>query len=68
MNKTSGRSENQVIDVLCALGFFLTDDQMDRLEEASGISYGFPNEFIHSQFVKMLMYGEIEGQIDLFKN
>ena|ERR1035437_2097921 len=62
-----GRSEKQVIDVLGALGFSLTGDQMNRLEEVSGISLGFPNEFIHSPFVKMLMFGEIGGQIDLLK-
>ena len=63
-----GRAEKQVLDVLGALEFSLTGGQMDRLEEVSGISFGFPNEFIYSPFVKMLIYGEIGGQIDLFKN
>ena len=62
-----GRSEKQVTDVLGSLGFSLTGEQMNRLEEVSGISLGFPNEFIYSPFVRMLMYGETADQIDLFK-
>jgi len=57
------RSEKQLMDNLGCLEFELTDEQSNRLDEASPIDLGFPHSFLGSNHVKGLIFGETFKQI-----
>ena len=57
------RSEKQLLDNLGCLEFELTDQQIQRLDEASPIDLGFPHAFLGSNHVRGLIFGETFQQI-----
>ncbi len=58
------RSEKQLKDNLGCLEFELTNEQVNRLNEASPIDLGFPHSFLGSDHVHGLIFGETFAQID----
>ena len=50
------RTEAQAKDNLGCLSYHLTDEHMAKLNEVSAISYGFPHEFLSSDFVRDLVF------------
>jgi aryl-alcohol dehydrogenase-like predicted oxidoreductase len=58
------RTEAQIKENLACLEFELTEAQMKKLDEVSRIQLGFPNEFIDSDFGKMMVYGNKYELID----
>lgn len=57
------RSEKQLKDNFGCLDFELTDEQIDRLNEASPIDLGFPHSFLGSDHVRGLIFGKTFPQI-----
>ena len=57
------RSEKQLLDNLGCLEFELTDEQIQRLDEASPVDLGFPHSFLGSRHVRGLIFGETFQQI-----
>jgi len=57
------RSEKQLQDNLGCLDFELTGDQIERLNEASPIDFGFPHSFLGSDHVRGLIFGKTFNQI-----
>jgi aryl-alcohol dehydrogenase-like predicted oxidoreductase len=58
------RSDDQLRDNLGALDVELTDEQLDRLSQASGFDVGFPRSFLESDHVRGLIFGETFDLID----
>jgi aryl-alcohol dehydrogenase-like predicted oxidoreductase len=58
------RSEAQLRENLGALELQLSSEQLDRLADASGFSLGFPREFLESDHVRGLIFGETFDSID----
>jgi aryl-alcohol dehydrogenase-like predicted oxidoreductase len=58
------RKLEQLEDNLAALEWTLSDDQLKTLDEAGKIDYGFPRDFIESDGVHSLIYGQTFDQID----
>ncbi|HYI75605.1 MAG TPA: aldo/keto reductase [Gaiellaceae bacterium] len=58
------RSETQLRDNLGALEVELSDEQLDRLDRVSGFSLGFPREFLESDHVRGLIFGDTFDLID----
>jgi aryl-alcohol dehydrogenase-like predicted oxidoreductase len=58
------RTETQLKDNLGCLDFELTQEQLDRLSEASPIDLGFPRSFLESGHVRELIFGGTHDLID----
>ena len=58
------RSETQLRENLGALEVELAPEQIERLDAASGFRLGFPREFLESEHVRGLIFGETFGLID----
>jgi aryl-alcohol dehydrogenase-like predicted oxidoreductase len=58
------RSEAQLRENLGALEVELTDEQLERLSEASGFRLGFPRSFLESDHVRGLIFGDTFELID----
>jgi aryl-alcohol dehydrogenase-like predicted oxidoreductase len=58
------RKEAQIKDNLGCLDFELTTDQIKRLDDKSRIPLGFPHDFISSEPVRTLAYGNKYSLID----
>ncbi len=58
------RSESQIRDDLGCLDFQLTNEQLTRLNEASKIALGFPQDFLASEFIRHLIFGNTWDLID----
>jgi aryl-alcohol dehydrogenase-like predicted oxidoreductase len=58
------RTQKQIKDNLGCLDFELTEDQLERLEEPSKVELGFPHDFIHSELIKNMIYGNSYSLID----
>jgi aryl-alcohol dehydrogenase-like predicted oxidoreductase len=58
------RSEAQLRENLAALEVELTDEQLERLDRASGFRLGFPRSFLESDHVRGLIFGETFELID----
>lgn len=58
------RTEAQMRDNLACLEFTLTEEQMQRLDEVSAIKLGFPHNFLRSEEVTELIFGNILPLID----
>jgi aryl-alcohol dehydrogenase-like predicted oxidoreductase len=58
------RKVSQIEDNLGCLEFELTEEQLNRLSEASPISLGFPHEFLASPRIRQFIGGEVEAQVD----
>lgn len=61
------RSADQLRDNLGALTVTLSDSQLARLEEATKIDPGFPNDFLFSDGVRELVYGGTAPLIDFHR-
>ena len=59
------RRAAQFRENLGCLDVQLTDDQVQRLNELSRPRLGFPHEFLASDGVRRLIYGETFGKIDV---
>jgi aryl-alcohol dehydrogenase-like predicted oxidoreductase len=57
------RTEKQLKDNLGCLDFELTQEQIERLNEASPIDLGFPHTFLGSNHVRGLIFGKTFSQI-----
>ena len=57
------RDVAQLKDNLGALEIMLSEDQLERLEEASAIELGFPHDFLNASYVKTLVFGGTDDQI-----
>jgi aryl-alcohol dehydrogenase-like predicted oxidoreductase len=58
------RSESQLRENLGALDVELSADQLERLDAATGFRLGFPREFLESEHVRGLIFGETFDLID----
>jgi aryl-alcohol dehydrogenase-like predicted oxidoreductase len=58
------RTEAQLRENLGALGVSLSAGQLERLEAASGFSTGFPRDFLESDHVRELIFGDTFELID----
>jgi aryl-alcohol dehydrogenase-like predicted oxidoreductase len=58
------RTVEQLEDLMGCLDVELSAEQLGRLDQASRIEYGFPNDFLR-QPGGQLIYGDLEDQIDL---
>jgi aryl-alcohol dehydrogenase-like predicted oxidoreductase len=58
------RTEAQLRENLRALGVSLSAGQLERLEAASGFSTGFPRDFLESDHVRGLIFGDTFELID----
>jgi hypothetical protein len=54
----------QIQDNLASTEFELTEEQLQRLDDVSRISLGFPHDFIGSDGVKGLINGDFHTQIN----
>jgi len=59
------RTEKQLKDNLGALGFELTSEQIERLNQSNPIDLGFPHSFLASDHVHGLIFGKTFDQIIL---
>jgi len=60
----SARKLSQLQDNLASLDFTLTDEQLQRLDAASAIELGFPHDFLASEGVQQVIYGNTLPLID----
>ncbi len=58
------RTPAQLEDSLGAVGWQLSDEQLQRLTEVSQIKYGFPRDFLESGGVRQLIFGTTFDRID----
>jgi aryl-alcohol dehydrogenase-like predicted oxidoreductase len=58
------RTLSQLQDNLACLDFTLTDEQLQRLDAASAIEPGFPHDFLASEGVQHVIYGNTLPLID----
>lgn len=61
----AGRSIDQFKDDMNCLNFKLSQEHMRMLDEASAIPLGFPYDFLCSDFVQKLIYGETRQLLDV---
>jgi len=59
------RTDKQLKDNLGALGFELTSEQIERLNQSNPIDLGFPHSFLASDHVHGLIFGKTFDQIIL---
>jgi aryl-alcohol dehydrogenase-like predicted oxidoreductase len=58
------RKLSQLQDNLACIDFNLTPEQLQRLDNISAISLGFPHELLASQFVRDILLGGVAAKID----
>lgn len=58
------RTLSQLQDNLVVLDFELSDEQLTRLDEVSGIQLGFPYDFLGHDDVRPALYGNMHALID----
>ena len=61
------RTLAQIQDNLGVLDFSLSPEQMQRLSAASPISLGFPRDFLESDHVHGLIFGETYAKLDIHR-
>jgi aryl-alcohol dehydrogenase-like predicted oxidoreductase len=59
------RSERQMRDNLGCLDFPLSAEQLERLSRAAPIALGFPHDFLASEGVRKLIFGETYEMIEM---
>ena len=57
------RKPHQLKDNLDCLNFELTEDHLNQLDEISAIKLGFPHDFLNSDSVKEIIFGNFANQI-----
>jgi len=58
------KTEKQLKDNLDCLNFYLSDEQMDKLNEVSKIDLGFPHSFLSSDHIRDIVFGGTYDKID----
>lgn len=58
---------DQIVDNMKCVDFELTWDQISRLDEVSKVDLGFPYEFLRSETIRPIMYGETYDLIETHK-
>ncbi len=58
------RRESQFKDNLACIDFALGDEQLQKLNDVSAISLGFPHDFLKSQMVQDFAFGGVHKLID----
>lgn len=58
------RKLSQLQDNLACVDFNLTGEQLQRLDNISAISLGFPHELLASQFVRDILLGGVAAQLE----
>lgn len=58
------RRLSQLQDNLACVDFNLTGEQLQRLDNISAISLGFPHELLASQFVRDILLGGVAAQLE----
>ncbi len=61
------RTPTQMKDNLGCLDLELSSDQLEKLEEISKIELGFPHNFLSSEMIKNLIYGDTYSRIDFHR-
>lgn len=61
------RTADQMKDNLGCLDFSLSDDQLTRLEQISAPELGFPHDFLASDSIQYLIYGDTQDRLDLHR-
>jgi aryl-alcohol dehydrogenase-like predicted oxidoreductase len=59
------RKVSQIEDVMKAVEWRLSDEQLAKLDEVSRIAYGFPHEFLGREPVRNVVYSDVHDRIDL---
>ena len=63
----AARTQNQLKDNLGSLDLELSSDQLETLNEISKIELGFPHNFLSSDMIKTLIYGDVFSRIDFHR-
>ncbi len=58
------RKRSQIEDNLACLNFELSEEQLQKLDEISAISLGFPHDFLQSSMVQEFAFGGALSKID----
>ena len=58
------RKLEQVVDNLGCLDFTLDAASLARLDAASAVALGFPHDFVNSEWIRKVVYGDEPGRID----
>ena len=58
------RKLEQVVDNLGCLDFTLDAASLARLDAASAVTLGFPHDFVNSEWIRKVVYGDEPGRID----
>ena len=58
------RTDAQLEESLQALQFALDPEDLQRLDEVSAVSMGFPGEFLNAPWVRSSIWGQLEDRID----
>ncbi len=61
----AGRNVGQFMDDMNCLSFELSPEHMKRLDDVSAIPLGFPHDFLGSDFVQKLIYGETRQLLEV---
>jgi aryl-alcohol dehydrogenase-like predicted oxidoreductase len=61
----AGRNVDQLKDDLNCLSFTLSPEHMQRLDDASAIDLGFPHDFLYTDYVQKLIYGETRQLLEV---
>jgi aryl-alcohol dehydrogenase-like predicted oxidoreductase len=61
------RTQDQMKDNLGSLDLELSSDQLEALNEISKIELGFPHNFLSSDMIKTLIYGDVFSRIDFHR-
>lgn len=61
------RTQDQLKDNLGSLDLELSSDQLEALNEISKIDLGFPHNFLSSDMIKTLIYGDVFSRIDFHR-
>jgi len=59
------RTADQMKDNLGCLDFALSDEYLQRLDEISAPELGFPHDFLSSDSIRGLVYGDTFDRLDL---
>ena len=58
------RKVSQIEDTMKSTEVELAEEHLAALDELSGIKLGFPHDFLNSEGVKDVVYGEVRTRID----
>ena len=61
------RTQDQMKDNLGSLELELSSDKLEALNEISKIELGFPHDFLSSDIIKTLIYGDVFSRIDFHR-